>query len=63
MLYRPIGNIIINTTPIDETIQAVIENNASAMVTTENTTGITNKLIESAKEGVLQKYLKNCHII
>lgn len=58
VLYRPIGNIIINTTPIDETIQAVIENNASAMVTTENTTGITNKLIESAKEGVLPEVSK-----
>lgn len=58
VLYRPIGNIIINTTPIDETIQAIIENNASAMVTTENTTGITNKLIESAKEGVLPEVSK-----
>ena len=59
VFYRPIGNVIINTTTIDEKIQATIEENVGEMIQTENTNGITSELVESAKQGMLPEASKN----
>ena len=58
VFYRPIGNVIINTTTIDEKIQATIEENVGEMIQTENTNGITSELVESAKQGMLPEASK-----
>ena len=53
VLYRPIGNLIINTTNFDENLQQTIQTNIEKF--TENNEGKeeTNILVESAKEGML----------
>ena len=53
VLYRPIGNLIINTTIFDENLQQTIQTNIEKF--TENNEGKeeTNILVESAKEGML----------
>lgn len=53
IFYRPIGNIIINTTTIDERIQETIQENIEEIAKTEETNQLTSGLIESAKQGVL----------
>lgn len=53
VFYRPIGNIIINTTTIDEKIQETIEENVGELIKTEGTNDITGGLVESAKQGML----------
>lgn len=58
VFYRPIGNIIINTTTIDEKIQETIEENVGEMIQTENTNEITSELVESAKQGMLPEASK-----
>lgn len=62
ILYRPIGNIIINTTQIDETIQETIEKNIEQIVVNEeNNTSkdeITNQIIEMARGEMLPQATK-----
>lgn len=59
IFYRPIGNIIINTTTIDEKIQETIQGNVEEIARTEETNEITSGLIESAKQGVLPEASKS----
>lgn len=53
VLYRPIGNIIINTTTIDEGMQETIQENVDQLLKTNETNELTGSLIESAKQGML----------
>ena len=53
ILYRPIGNLIINTTEIDETLQETIETKLEDIVGSSESNGITNSLIENAKNGAV----------
>lgn len=53
VLYRPIANIIINTTPVDEKIQETIQTSVENVITQDSSNEITNSLIESAKNGML----------
>ena len=57
--YRPIGNIIINTTQIDETIQETIEKNVQTIEPNEeNKNNITNQIIEITKGEMLPQATK-----
>lgn len=62
ILYRPIGNVIINTTQIDENIQKTIEKNIEQTVTNEenskNKDNITNQIIKMAKGEMLPQATK-----
>lgn len=59
VLYRPIGNIVINTTEIDETIQATIQNNIENIANNDSMENeLTKDLIESAKNGMLPEVSK-----
>lgn len=59
VLYRPIGDIIINTTQVDETIQATIQKNAETMVNTKGfENDLTKSLVESAENGMLPEVSK-----
>lgn len=59
ILYRPIGNIVINTTEIDETIQATIQNNIENIANNDSMENeLTKDLIESAKNGMLPEVSK-----
>lgn len=58
LLYRPIGNIVINNTNIDENLQTTIQEMVEKSITTENTDKVQNKLIESAKQGMLPEASK-----
>lgn len=59
ILYRPIGNIIINTTQIDETIQETIEKNVQTIEPNEeNKNNITNQIIEITKGEMLPQATK-----
>lgn len=54
LLYKPIGNLIINTTTIDEKLQATIQDNIENIVATDvEENKITGELIASVKEGAL----------
>ncbi len=54
IIYRPIGNIIINTTGIDEAIQETIQKNIETLIQTEvGKEEVTNELIEITKNGAL----------
>ncbi|MCI8411523.1 MAG: CvpA family protein [Clostridia bacterium] len=53
ILYRPISNIIINSTNIDEMIQNKIIENTGDVINLNSNDGITNNLIEGAKDGML----------
>jgi len=53
VFYRPIGNIVINTTQIDEKLQETIQVNVENFVAEDTGNQITNELIESAKNGML----------
>ena len=54
VFYRPIGNLIINNTSLDERLQVTIQQKVENIVIEEgNENEITNGLIESAKQGVL----------
>lgn len=51
VLYRPIGNLIINNTMLDEKLATIIQENVENIVTKdEEKSKITNELVESAKE-------------
>lgn len=53
ILYRPVGNLIINTTSIDESIEDAIYNKVTQMIQEDNENELTSGLIESAKQGML----------
>lgn len=56
ILYRPVGNLIINTTGIDEMLQNTILEKVNEVM--EQDTNQTNQLIESAKNGLLPETSK-----
>lgn len=56
ILYKPVGNLIINTTGIDEMLQNTILEKVSEVMTEDSTQ--TNELIESAKNGLLPETSK-----
>lgn len=60
--YRPIGNIIINTTQIDEKLQETIQSNVENFMAENREVHTTNELIESAKNGMLQGTARNLAI-
>ena len=54
VFYRPIGNLIINNTSLDERLQVTIQQKVENIVVEEgNENKITNGLVESARKGVL----------
>ena len=54
ILYRPIGNLIINNTKFDENLQTTIQEKVEDVITKDGEgNGIANGLVESAKQGVL----------
>ena len=54
VLYRPIGNLIINNTKFDENLQTTIQEKVEGVITKDGEgNGIANGLVESAKQGVL----------
>ena len=55
ILYRPIGNLIMNTTEIDESLQGTIETKLEEIVGSNENDGITNSLIENAKNGAVSE--------
>ena len=55
ILYRPIANLIINTTSIDESIEDTIYNKVTEMIQKDETNELTSDLIESAKQGMLEQ--------
>ena len=53
ILYRPIANFIVNNTTIDEKLQEIIQTKVGDFVVEDQSSKITNSLIESAKNGML----------
>ena len=53
ILYRPIGNLVINVTGIDETLQQTIQEKIES--TAESGLGEENSLVKSAEEGLTQE--------
>lgn len=62
VLYRPIGNVIIHTTQIDEKLQEAIQVNVEKLIQEDSNNEITNSLIESAKNGILPETSRNLAI-
>lgn len=58
ILYKPIANAIINNTNIDENLAQTIEEMVEKNITVGETDGVTNTLIESAKQGMLPETAK-----
>lgn len=54
LLYKPIANLIINITPIDEKLQMGIQEKVESIISeNKEENEITSELIESAKQGFL----------
>ena len=53
LLYKPVSNLIINTTSIDETIQNAILEKATDVIRQEEESDLSNEVIDFAKDGVL----------
>jgi len=53
MIYKPVTNLIVNTTNIDETIQDTIMEKTGEIIESTPDNQITSELIESAKNGML----------
>lgn len=53
ILYKPVANLVINVTSIDETIENAILEKANDMIEGENNDSITNQVIEGAKNNLL----------
>ena len=53
ILYRPIGNLIINNTQIDEKLQETIQVSIENFISQENNNQVENNLVESAKNDML----------
>lgn len=56
ILYKPVGNLVINTTGIDEMIQNTILEKVNDVIAEDSET--SNQLIESAKNGLLPETSK-----
>ena len=52
-IYKPVSNLIINTTSIDETIQNAILEKATDVIRQEEESDLSNEVIDFAKDGVL----------
>lgn len=59
ILYRPIGNLVMSTTNIDESLQETIETKLEEIVGNEETEGIGNSIIEDAKNGAVSETAKS----
>lgn len=53
LLYKPIGNIIINNTTLDEKLQQMIQTKIEEFMENDDNKDSSSKLIESAKNGLL----------
>ena len=53
LLYKPVSNLIINTTSIDETIQSAILEKATDVIRQDEESDLSNEVIDFAKDGVL----------
>ena len=53
ILYRPIAEIVINSTQIDEKLEETIQVNVENFMAENENSTVTNSIIESAKQGVL----------
>ena len=53
LLYKPVSNLIINTTSIDETIQNAILEKATDVIRQDEESDLSNEVIDFAKDGVL----------
>ena len=62
ILYRPIANLVINTTSIDESIEDSIYNKVTEMIQKDDTNELTSDLIESAKQGMLEQSARELSI-
>ena len=62
VLYRPIGNLIINTTSIDESIENSIYNKVTETMQKDSEDELTSDLIESAKQGMLTESARELSI-
>ena len=59
ILYRPIGNLIINTTEIDESLQGVISEKLEEVVVGNNEETTTNSLIGDIQNGAVSETSKS----
>lgn len=55
LLYKPVSNLIINTTSIDETIQNAILEKATDVIRQEEESDLSNEVIDFAKDEYLSK--------
>lgn len=62
LLYKPIGNIIINNTTIDEKLQQMIQTKIEEFMENDDSKDSSSKLIESAKNGLLPDTARNLSI-
>lgn len=53
LLYKPVSNLIINTTSIDETIQNAILEKATDVIRQDEESDLSNEVVDFAKDGVL----------
>lgn len=62
LLYKPIGNIIINNTTVDEKLQQMIQTKIEEFMKNDDGKDSSSKLIESAKNGLLPDTSKSLSI-
>ena len=62
LLYKPIGNIIINNTTVDEKLQQMIQTKIEEFMKNDDSKDSSSKLIESAKNGLLPDTTKSLSI-
>lgn len=53
IIYKPVSNLVINVTSIDETIENAIFEKANDIIPTEQNDEISTQLVENAKTGLL----------
>ena len=63
LLYKPVSNLIINTTSIDETIQNAILEKATDVIRQDEESDLSNEVIDFAKDGVLDVKARELSII
>ena len=62
LLYKPIGNIIINNTTVDEKLQQMIQTKIEEFMKNDDSKDSSSNLIESAKNGLLPDTSKSLSI-
>ena len=62
LLYKPIGNIIINNTTVDEKLQQMIQTKIEEFMKNDDSKDSSSELIESAKNGLLPDTSKSLSI-